>query len=396
MTASSVVIVGGCGRVGLPLGLALANADHQVTLLDIDADAVNRIQQAEMPFTEEGADEILQRTVSAGTLTATTDTAAVATADHVIVVVGTPVDRHFNPDAQMVLRAVEGIQPHLRNGQHLILRSTVYPGVTALVERQLEQQGLELEVSYCPERIAEGKAMTELYSLPQIISGRSPRATERARELFSSLTDTTVEVDIEEAELAKLITNTWRYIKFAAANQLYMIANDFGLDYERVRHAVSHDYPRANDLPSAGLAAGPCLLKDTMQLAAFNRNNFSLGHASMQINEGLPLYIVDRLERSYDLTDMTVGLLGMAFKAGSDDIRESLSYKLKRLLVLRSSKVICTDPHVTDDPDLVSLDRVLAEADLLVIAAPHAEYRDIQPAVPIVDVSNITGTGARV
>ena len=153
----------------------------------------------------------------------------------------------------------------------------------------------------------------------------------------------------EEAELAKLFTNSYRYIKFAAANQLYMMANDFGLDYERIRRAVIEDYPRAADLPGPGFAAGPCLLKDTMQLAAFNNNNFALGQASMQINEGLPLYLVSRMAARYDLDSMTVGILGMAFKGESDDNRSSLSYKLKRVLKVRAAEVLTTDPYVTVD-----------------------------------------------
>ncbi|MGI9602731.1 MAG: nucleotide sugar dehydrogenase [Acidimicrobiales bacterium] len=393
---SKVVIVGGCGRVGLPLGLALADSGHAVVLYDIDATAVDTVGAAKMPFDEEGAQEILEATIANGTLRASTDASVVSGVDHVVVVVGTPVDEHFNPDAEMVLRAVEDITPYLRDGQHLVLRSTVYPGVTALVERLLDQHGLALEVSYCPERIAEGKALTELYSLPQIVSGRTPEALAAANELFGSLTDQIVELDVEEAELAKLITNTWRYIKFAAANQLYMIANDFGLDYERIREGLARDYPRAADLPGAGLAAGPCLLKDTMQLAAFNRNNFSLGHASMQINEGLPLYLVDRIEQSYDLTSMTVGLLGMAFKAGSDDTRESLSYKMKRLLRLRARQVLCADPLVTTDPDLMPLAEVVQQADLLVIAAPHQEFADIDTQLPVIDIWNLLGDGVRV
>src|SRR5207244_7606341 len=157
----------------------------------------------------------------------------------------------------------------------------------------------------------------------------------------------------DEAELAKHFTNTWRYIKFATANQLYMIANDFGLDYERIRSAIAHDYPRAADLPRAGFAAGPCLFKDTMQLAAFNNNNFMLGHASMMVNEGLPLYVVARIEERFDLRSSAVGILGMAFKGESDDIRSSLSYKLRRILRFKADRVICTDPYVSVDPTLV-------------------------------------------
>jgi UDP-N-acetyl-D-mannosaminuronic acid dehydrogenase len=232
--------------------------------------------------------------------------------------------------------------------------------VTRLVEQTLADLGLAVDVAFCPERIAEGRAMTELFSLPQIVGARSERVAERAAAFFRRLTDRIVSLSPEEAELAKLFTNTWRYVKFAATNQFYMIANSQGLDYERIRAALAQDYPRAADLPRAGFTAGPCLFKDTMQLAAFNDNQFWLGHAAMLVNEGLPLYVVSQLERRFDLLSMTVGILGMAFKAGSDDIRSSLSYKLRRILSFRARRVLCTDPYATDEPGLLPLDKVLA------------------------------------
>jgi UDP-N-acetyl-D-mannosaminuronic acid dehydrogenase len=395
MTPGSVVVVGGCGRVGLPLGLALADAGRDVTLYDINRAAIEQVGSGEMPFLERGADEVLERVLAAGRLHLSAEPDSVEQAEHVIIVVGTPVDEHLNPNPGHVLRAIELMLGHLRDGQHLVLRSTVYPGTTAMIERLLQRHGLALDVSFCPERIAEGKAMEELFSLPQIVSGCNDAAKERAADLFGSLTKSIVELEVEEAELAKLFTNTWRYIKFAAANQLYMIANDFGADFERIRAALAQDYPRAMDMPGAGLAAGPCLLKDTMQLAAFNNNNFTLGHASMMINEGLPLYLVARLEQNHDLAGKTVGILGMAFKAESDDTRDSLSYKLKRLLRLRADEVLCTDPYVTSDKELVPLDEVLARADLLVIGAPHRAYSKIETDVPIVDMWNLMGAGVR-
>ena len=269
------------------------------------------------------------------------------------------------------------------------------PGVTTLVAEVIERLGLDVDVAFCPERIAEGKAMVELYELPQIVSGRSPQAVERAEKLFRNLTEQVVHLEPEEAELAKLFTNTWRYLRFAIANQLFMIANDFGVDYERLRSAMAFDYPRAADLPGAGFAAGPCLFKDTMQLAAFNNNNFVLGHASMTVNEGLPLYLVARLEKQYDLKSLTVGILGMAFKAESDDIRSSLSYKLKRILRFKAGAVLCTDPYVTVDSGLVPLDDVLEMADLLIVGAPHRVYADLELRQPVVDVWNLFGRGVR-
>jgi UDP-N-acetyl-D-mannosaminuronic acid dehydrogenase len=205
-----------------------------------------------------------------------------------------------------------------------------------------------------------------------------------------------VYLDPEEAELAKLFTNTWRYIKFATANQLFMMANDFGVDYERIRTAVTHEYPRAADLPPAGFAAGPCLFKDTMQLAAFNNNNFQLGQSSVMINEGLPLYVVARIEQRYDLSNMTVGILGMSFKAESDDIRSSLSYKLRRILNFKAKAVVSHDPYVTVDPSLRPLEEVLDRSDLLVIATPHSTYTDLSTDVPIIDLWNLRGNGVRI
>jgi UDP-N-acetyl-D-mannosaminuronic acid dehydrogenase len=389
------VIIGGCGHVGLPLGIAFADRGLSVTLYDLNAAAVELVNAGTLPFEEEGAAEPLAR--AAGTkLVASTDPSVVSTAEHVVVVIGTPVDEHLNPDPQAVPRALETLAPHLRDGQALILRSTLYPGVTSLVGRLMARLELAVDVAFCPERIAEGHAMTELFELPQIVAGTTQIAGDRAGKLFSRLTDHLVALEPEEAELAKLFTNTWRYIKFATANQLYMIANDYGLDYERIRSALAEDYPRAKDLPRAGFAAGPCLLKDTMQLAAFNNNNFVLGHAAMMVNEGLPLYVVSRIEAEHDLSDLTVGVLGMAFKEGSDDIRSSLSYKLRRILRFKAREVLCTDPLVTTDPSLLPLAEVVSRADLLIIGAPHAEYALVSSPVPVVDIWGLLGNGTKV
>jgi len=388
-------VIGGCGRVGLPLGLAFADRGLRVTLFDINPAAVAHVAAERLPFDEPGAAEVMGRVVG-HTLDATTDPACVALAEHVVIVVGTPVDEHLNPEPQAVPEAVAALADHLRDGQLLVLRSTLYPGVTAMVERLVAGLGKDVDVAFCPERIAEGKAMTELFELPQLVAARTDRAMERSSKLFRTLTAQVVPLAPEEAELAKLFTNTWRYIRFAIANQLYMIANDYGLDFERIRGAMAHDYPRAADLPGAGFAAGPCLLKDTMQLAAFNNNNFTLGHAAMMVNEGLPLYLVHRLEQRFDLPTMTVGILGMGFKAESDDPRDSLSYKLKRILRFKAAGVLTTDPHVAADADLVPLDEVLERADVLVIGAPHRAYAGLKPRQPVVDIWDLYGNGVAV
>ena len=397
MAILNVVVVGGCGHVGLPLGVALAEVGLNVALLDTSPEAVKTVNDGRAPFLEPGLAEALQHSRAAGKLVATCNPTCVGTADAVVIVIGTPVDEHLNPDPNAVVAAIGAIADRMRDGQLVVLRSTVYPGVTDLVARNLSDRGLDVDVAFCPERIAEGMAMEELRSLPQIVGASTDSARLRARELFGHLAHDLIDTTPREAELAKLFTNTWRYIKFATANQFMMIANDHGLDFERIRHAITHEYPRAADMPGPGFAAGPCLFKDTMQLAAFNDNGFQLGHAAMLVNEGLPLYVVSQLEKQYDLADMTVGILGMSFKAESDDTRSSLSYKLKRILRFKAKQVLCTDPYVaeTTDSSLVDLETVLEQADILVIGAPHPEYRNLVTDKPVSDVWGITGNGVR-
>ena len=211
--------------------------------------------------------------------------------------------------------------------------------------------------------------------------------------MFRRLSSKIIHVSPEEAELAKLFTNTWRYIKFAAANQLFMMANDYGVDFERVRKAIVEEYPRASDMPGPGFAAGPCLFKDTMQLAAFNSNQFTLGHSSMMVNEGLPLYLVSRAALRFDLKNMTTGVLGMSFKGESDDTRSSLAYKLKHVLEFRSKNVMCADENVESDKSLVSEKHLLETADLVFIGAPHKRYKNLPMNKPVIDVWNIRGDG---
>ena len=388
-----VVVVGGAGHVGLPLAIAFASRGLKVCIYDINEKSVATILGGDLPFREVGAQEVLRKVLDDASLSVSTEEEVIGQAEHVVVVIGTPVDEHLNPDPHAVPKALHDGHHHLRTGQLVILRSTVYPGVTKRVEKMLADEGVQVDVAFCPERIAEGKAMEELFSLPQIVSARTPEVRARAGALFRHLTDSIVELEPEEAELAKLFTNTWRYIKFAAANQFYVMANDHGLDYDVIRKALAFDYPRASDMPGAGFAAGPCLFKDTMQLAAFMDNSFVLGHSAMLVNEGLPLYLVSRLEAKHDLANLTVGILGMAFKGESDDIRSSLSYKLRRILAFRAKAVLCTDPLVTVDPNLVSLQKVLDEADILVIGTPHEEYRDIVTDKPVADVWGLLNNG---
>ncbi len=395
-TTLDVVVLGGAGHVGLPLSLALADAGLRVGVFDIADDTLDRIRGGEMPFRENGADALLARVLATGRLELSADSSMIGRTDIVILVIGTPVDEFLGPSMRVFERAVDQIAPHLRDGALVVLRSTVYPGTTEYVTAAFEGRTCRVDVAFCPERIAEGHALEELSSLPQIVGADSERAAERAEALFGRLAAKTIRTSSREAELAKLFTNTWRYMKFAVANQFFAIADQAGVDYTNVLRAIRDDYPRAADLPGPGFAAGPCLFKDTMQLAAFTADHFPLGQAAMQINEGLPAYIVSALERRHGtLRGRSIGILGMAFKAESDDIRASLSFKLRKLLEWAGATVLATDEYVSDDR-LVPLQEVLDRADTIVIGAPHRAYRSLDlSGHEVVDIWNATGRGIR-
>ncbi|MDR0738192.1 MAG: nucleotide sugar dehydrogenase [Prevotellaceae bacterium] len=391
-----VCVIGGGGHVGLPLAIMLASKGKQVCVYDVNEKGIALIKSGVMPFAEEGAEPLLQQVLAAGRLHFSTRPEVVSDSETAILIIGTPVDKHLNPNFSVLKEVIDELIPYFYDGQLLVLRSTVYPGLSKRINDWLTEAGKNVHVAFCPERILEGKALEELENLPQIISSFTEDGVQRASDLFSLLTRDLVVVQPMEAELAKLFTNSWRYLKFAVANQFYMIANDYNLDFYNIYYAMTHNYARTKDFPRPGFAAGPCLFKDTMQLAAFNNNNFHLGHTAMLINEGLPNYVVSQLKKQYALSENTVGILGMAFKAESDDARESLSYKLKKILAIEAKQVLCADPYV-NDPTLTDEKTLIRESDIIIIAAPHKRYKDLNiQNKKVVDIWNILNNGGRV
>jgi len=388
----TIVIIGGCGHVGLPLGMAFAKAGRDVVALDLDAEKVAQTNDGRMPFSDRGADELLPEVLASGRFHCTTDPDVIGGGEVVVTVIGTPLDEHLNPRFDVFRDLIERERSMLRDGQLLVLRSTVYPGSTERIARRLAEQNLQVDVANCPERVAEGRALEEIHTLPQIVAGCSPSAQRRAEELFGLLAPRVIPMQPMAAELAKLFTNAWRYIQFATANQFLMIANESNVDFGVIHAAITDGYPRASGLPRAGFAAGPCLLKDTMQLAAFHQNQFFLGHAAMLVNEGLPNYLVKCARRHFDLPNSTVGVLGMTFKADSDDPRDSLSFKLRKILQAECREVVCSDPHL-DEPWIRPLEEALERSDLIFLGAPHSEYRGIRIEKPLIDIWNLTSHG---
>lgn len=367
-------IVGGAGHVGLPLGLSFAARGVVVELLDIDRAAVALVNEGRMPFRDDGCDEALARLAGRG-ISATTDIAAVRRATTVIIATGTPVDDHLNPQIDQLVAVLDEVGAHLREDQLLVLRSTIYPGTTELVRDRLAARA-RTAVAFAPERVAQGKAFAEIARLPQIVAAFTDADFERTAALFAIVAPEIVRLGPLEAELTKLFTNSWRYLQFAIANQFYMIAETYGVDFHGVWDAVTHGYPRAAGFARPGLTAGPCLFKDTMQLSAFHSNAFFLGHAAMLVNEGMPDFLVRRLKARVTLRHRVIGILGMAFKPESDDPRDSLSYKLAKILRAEGAVVLCTDPYVRD-AGLVPLEVVLGKAETLIVACPHRPYLEL-------------------
>jgi UDP-N-acetyl-D-mannosaminuronic acid dehydrogenase len=388
-----ICVVGGLGHVGLPLGVSLADAGKKVVLYDINEKARSIVLKGKIPFMEAGAEELLQRVLNKK-LFVSSEKEVISESYFVVIVIGTPVDEHLNPKFTIFKNFFDEIMDRITDRQHIILRSTVFPGTTEKIKAYIESKGKLTKVSYCPERIAQGKAIEELRSLPQIVATFDEASRIEAGKLFSQLTKEILYLSPIEAELAKLFTNVWRYIEFSISNQFYQIATQHGVDFYKIYNAITYKYPRAQGFPPAGFAAGPCLFKDTMQLAASSNNSFFLGHAAMLINEGLPNFIVQRLKEKYPLKDKIVGILGMAYKANNDDKRESLSYKLRKILTIEAKKVLCSDVYINKG-EFVSPSEVINLSDVIILATPHKEYADlvIDKSKILVDIWNFFGEG---
>lgn len=385
-----IAIIGGCGHVGLPLGIRLANCGHAVTLIDTNELAVEKVNSGQLPFMDEGAESELRAALTAG-LTATSEPERCGGVDVVIFVTSTPVDEHLNPKLSKVLGIFDFYSKFFKDGALVVIRSTLYPGTMEHLQKRIDDSKLKVHLAFCPERVAHGSALKEIGSLPQIVGAFDDISFKLAADLFLRVTPEVIRLAPIEAEMAKLMTNCWRYMEFAIANQFYMIAESSEADFNRILQAIRYDYPRANTFKSPGFAAGPRLFKDTMQLASYFDHQFYMGHAAMLVNEGLSEFVIERLidELGEELWAKKIGLLGMTFKADNDDIRESLSFRVKKGLEFRGAEVLCHDPFWQESD---TLEKVLEESDAFILTTPHSAYRDLKIVKPVIDVWNFFAT----
>lgn len=390
-----VCIIGGLGHVGLPLGITFADKGLKVCLHDLDDKTGASVMNGKMPFVEYGASEILKKVLKEKNLSYSSNPNSISMAKFVVITIGTPIDEFMNPKIGKFLEFIKNIKKYIDSSQTLIVRSSVAPGTCEQALKIIGSKS-KWKIAYCPERIVQGYAIKELSKLPQIVSGFSKQAEDSAKKLFKKITNKIIVTSIKEAEMAKLFSNAWRYVQFALANQFFIISNEYGVDYNSIRSAMVEGYERASMLPGAGFAAGPCLLKDTMQLANTFQGGFNLGYSAMMVNEGLPNYIVEEIKKKYKLKGITVGILGMSFKAEIDDFRDSLSFKLRKILLNNGSKVICSDEYGLSN-EFVSADEVINKAKFVIIAVPHKRYKKLKFKSDqlVVDLWNISSHSNR-
>jgi len=370
-----ICIIGGAGHVGIPLGLALSSKGYNVVLIDKNQRNIKKINQGIMPFVEEGCAKLLKKMIYKKKIFATSKLDEIKKCKYIIVCIGTPINNKFKPNLKKFFNFFYNLKKYLNKNHIIIIRSSIYPGTCNRVFNIVKTRCNNL--SYCPERIAQGKSLTELPKLSQIISGKNDRAKIESGKIFKKVCKKIIYTKIIEAELIKLFSNAYRYINFSISNQFYLICKKQGLDFFKIRNIMKDNYKRNADIPLAGFTAGPCLLKDTMQLSSFYNHQFPLFHAAMSINEGMPLYIVKKLNDEYNLKKKTVGVLGLSFKAENDDIRDSLSIKLLKNLKSKKIKTLQSDEYYKDEKN-VDKNELIKKSDIIIIATPHKAYKNLK------------------
>jgi UDP-N-acetyl-D-mannosaminuronic acid dehydrogenase len=336
-----VCVVGGGGHVGLPLALTFAEAGFKTLIYDTNGQTVEKIRRGEMPFAEEGAPDLLRKVLAGGGLEVRETPEGMEACRFVVLVIGTPVDQHLTPSFSGMRRAIEGCSKYLRDGQIVVLRSTIFPGISEFIERDLAGRGLDIRVAFCPERVAQGQSLREIRHLPQIVSAFDAPTLEAVKELFGRFVHEFIEMTPMEAELCKLMTNATRYIQFAIANQFYTIAREQGLDFNRILHGCRHNYP---DVRNAGSRTPRAHLLKTRCSCRISRNRFRWVIPRCSSTR-LPPARGARPPGRRPLPKIVDSRHGV--KAESM-IRATPELQPRNLLALETARVICTDPYVPD------------------------------------------------
>lgn len=398
------IAIFGVGRVGLPLALVLADKGFKVTGIDVDPYRISLLKQKIMPFMEEGAQSLLNKHAGENFQIFSQHHLDRVVSENKIVILtlGTPIDDTYSPDFAGIEDLLRNMAPSIKSEHIIIFRSTLSPGATEQLARQLEEQtklvvGKNLFLAYCPERIAEGKSVEELFEIPQIIGSLDEKSAQKAAKIFEKIAPKILYTNPKSAELAKLFCNMYRYIDFAIGNEFMMISESYGCDFYEVLNLVNKDYKRAG-LKSPGFTAGPCLVKDGFFL--IDKSPYmELVTAAWRLNENIPGYLLSRVrEKIKDLHRKKVAILGLAFKKNIDDIRYSLSPKLQRYFLAEGAQVSVSDPYIDSKP----INDALKDAEILIIGIDHDAYKSLTLGIIaglvsedclICDIWNLFNTG---
>ena len=389
-TKRNISIIGGAGHIGFPLGLILGSKGFKVSLIDKNKNNIKKINNGEVPFLEENSKKLLTDMRKKKRIYATDQINEISKSKYIIICISTPITNQLNPNLKPFINFFHQLKKKIKKDQIVIIRSSIYPGICEKVYKIIEKKCKNL--SYCPERIVQGKSIVELPKLPQLVSGKSKKAILESGKLFKTICKKIIYTEVIEAELIKLFSNAYRYINFAISNQFYMICQNQNLNFFKIRNIMREGYMRNANIPESGFTAGPCLLKDTMQLSSFYNHRFKLGHAAMSVNEGIPIFIIKKLQKKFDLRKKTVGVLGLTFKAETDDIRDSLSIKLVKLLELKKIKTLQSDEFYKNKKN-ISKNDLVKKSDIIILATPHKAYKrlKIKKNKTVVDIWGLIG-----
>ncbi|MEO6859289.1 MAG: nucleotide sugar dehydrogenase [Solirubrobacteraceae bacterium] len=385
----SVAVIG-LGYVGLPLAVAFAEAGDEVVAVDIDPAKVHAVN-AGVSYIEDVSSERLRQ--AGANISASTDVGEVAAAEAVLICVPTPLTANREPDLVPLLECSRSLAEVARAGQLIVLESTTYPGTTReQLVPLLEQRGLrvgeDLNVAFSPERVDPGRTDYTMRNTPKLVGGVTPRCTERAAELYGRVCDEVVRVSTPEvAEMAKLLENIFRSVNIALVNELAMLAERMNVDiWEVIDSAATKPYGFMRFEPGPGMG-GHCLPVDPFYLA-WRAREFHMSTEFIElagkVNQQMPYYCVERIERA--LNDVSkpvrgsrIGLLGVSYKGGVGDTRESPALRIIEMLADRGAILSYHDPYVQALPEygLQSsplTDVVSADAVVLVTAHPDTDY----------------------
>lgn len=343
-----ISIIGGCGRIGLPLGIVLAN-HFDVVLYDKDNEKIKLINKSIMPFEEQGADKLLKNVVKKKKLYATNNPKFIRNSETFIITIGTELDEFHNYNNNKFFNLFNFLKGKIiSKNPNFIIRSTLFPNCCSQLINFLKLHYKEFYFSYCPERILQGESIKEINNLPQIISSMDIASYNNAKKLFSTICKKTIKLKFNEAEYTKLFCNGWRYSSFALSNQLLSSCLKNNINPKNVFKALKFSYPRTKGLPYPGFTAGPCLLKDTQTLASFDTDNLSMYSNSISVNESLPNFIINYYKKKFKINfnNKNILVVGLGFKKNSDDIRSSLTFKLIKILKNDNANIFAYDSKI--------------------------------------------------